>query len=222
MPLLAGRYLFLLGLASGVALLTMTAYRRVSPAWVKWLLTVSGIFVISRYVAMALFATTTSPEHVWAWRRCWFATSVGLTLPSVFAIDQLLRHPAMTPKKLLGWFSPFLLAYGVLILFANATPAVDQLIGWAPRLTPGWRLFTSVVQSVFVVVFIGISALLMWNVPSRSIRTALLGLILGHLALGLDGLLLALGVWYFRPFLYSEMLTLFAIWHAYETSATAP
>ena len=216
----AGLYLFLLGLASGVTLLTITSYRRVSPAWVKRLLIASGIFVISRYVAMALFATAVSPERVWAWRRCWFATSVGLTLPSVFAIDQLIRHPAMTPQKLLRWFAPFLLAYAALILFGKTTPIADRVMGWAPRLTPAWRLFTSAAQSVFMLGFVGMSAMLMRKIPSRPIRTALLGLMLGQLALGLDGLILSLGAWYFRPFLYSEMLTLFALWHAYETSAT--
>ena len=55
--------------------------------------------------------------------------------------------------------------------------------------------------------------------PSRPIRIALFGLALGHGYLALDGLLLSMGRWYFRPFLFSEMATLLALWHAYETSA---
>ena len=119
MPPEGALYLFLLGLASGVTLLTISAYRRVSPGWLKWMLVACGALVISRYATMALFASAETPEHVWRVRHCWFASYLGLTLPSVFAIDQLLRHPAMTPKKLLGWFSPFLLAYGALILAAG-------------------------------------------------------------------------------------------------------
>ena len=213
-------YLFLLGLASGIALLTITGYRRVSPAWLKWLLVMSGMLVISRYLTMALFTSAEAPQRFWALRHCWFATSIGLTLPSVFAIDALLRHPAMTPNKLLSWFSPFLIAYSAVILLADGTPVADKVVGWTPSLSAGWRTFVSTVEGVFVLGFVGTCALLMRNIASRSIRIALLGLALGHSYLGLDGLLLALGAWYFRPFLYSEMLTLLAIWHAYETSAS--
>lgn len=219
MPPEGALYLFLLGLASGVALLTISAYRRVSPGWLKWLLVACGALVISRYATMALFASAETPEQVWGFRHCWFASYLGLTLPSVFAIDQLLRHPAMTPKKLLAWFSPFLLAYGALILAADASPVADPVMGWMPKLSPGWRLFASSVQGVYILGFVGISVMLIRKVPVPSIRIALLGLILAHLALGLDGLLLSLGAWYFRPFLYSEMLTLFALWYAYQTAA---
>jgi hypothetical protein len=50
------------------------------------------------------------------------------------------------------------------------------------------------------------------------IRLALLGLMGAQGALGIDGLLRLCGVWYFRPFLYTEMLALFAIWYAYDSS----
>jgi len=216
---LAGAYLFLLGLASGMALVTMSAFRRVSPAWLKGLLLATGIFVIGRYVTLALFATAETPDHVWAWRRCWFATSLALPLQSVFAVDQLLRHPAMSPRKLLGWFAPFLIAYSAVTLFGSVTPVPDQVLGWSLRLGAGWQMGLAVVHSVFVVGFVGLCLLLMRKVPSRPIRVALLGLILGTSALALDGVLLSLGRWYFRPYLYSEMLALFAIWHAFETGA---
>ena len=220
MASLAGIYLFLLGLASGMAVLTLTAYRRVSPAWLRWLLIASGAFLISRYLAMAFFATTESPERVWGWRHCWFATSLGLTLSSVFAVDQLIRHPAISPKKLLAWYSPFLIIYGAVILFAQMTVVPDKVAGWAVRLSPGWQRLLSTTHGVFVLAFLSICALLMRKIPSRPIRTALLGLILAHGVLAMDGTLMALGVWYFRPYLYSEMLALFALWHAYETSAS--
>ena len=216
---LAGAYLFLLGLASGIALLTISAFQRVSPPWLKGLLVASGLFVISRYVALALFATAESPERVWAWRHCWFATSLALPLQSAFAVDQLLRHPAMSPKKLLGALAPFLIAYSAVILFAGMAPVPDRVVGWSLRLEPGWQRFLSVTHSLFVLGFLGVALLLMRKVPSRPIRVALLGLALGIGALALDGILLALGGWYFRPYLYSEMLALCAIWHAFETGA---
>ena len=220
MASLAGAYLFCLGLASGLTLLTMTAYRRVSPRWLKWLLVASGLFVMSRYVTMAIFTRLDAPDRFWVLRRCWFATSVGLTLPSVFAIDQLVRHPALSPNKILRWFAPFLVVYALVILAGSATPIPDRVIGWTPHLEGGWRFLLALTQSTFVITFVSVCILLMRKLPSAPIRLALFWLAVGHLTLGLDGFLVASGRWYFRPFLFSEMLTLLAIWHAYETSAS--
>ena len=217
---LAESYLFLLGLASGVVLLPITAYRRVSPPWLKWLLTATGLFTISRYVTMALFTNAEAPQLFWGLRHCWFATSIGLTLPSVMAIDQLVRHPAMSPFKLLRLFSPFLAVYSTVILFGTMTPQPDRIAGWMPILSLRWQWLLSGVQTVFVIGFVGICAMLIQKLPSRPIRGALLVLALAHLYLGFDGVLLALGKWYFRPFLFSEIFALLALWHAYDTSAS--
>ena len=211
-------YVFLLGLSSGVTLLSLTAYRRISPPWLKWSLLVTGCFTFSRYVTMALFAGSPDPQRVWFLRPCYFATSIGLPLPSAFAVDQLLRHPAMTPKKLLRWCSPFLIASLAGMFLSSATPIPDRIMGWMPHLNPGWQWWFVFIHGSFVIVFIGMILTIWPKVPSPRVRLALLGLTLGHSALALDGLLRLLGVWYFRPFLYSEMLTLIAIWHAYETS----
>ena len=168
MPSTAGASVFLPGLAAGLSLLALTSYRRVSPAWLKWLLIASALFVFGRYVAEGAFTTTTSLEDLRLLLiGSWFATVLGLILPSVFAIDQLLRHPAMTPKKLLVRFLPFLAA------LSAATP-----FPWLCRILHG----------IFAFAFVVICALLMRKIPSRPIRFALLGLAAGQGALALDGL----------------------------------
>ena len=215
---LAGLYLFLLGLAGGVVLLTLTAYRRVSPPWVKGLLLAVGLFMFGRYATMALFAAAARPEPLWALRHFWFATSLGLPLSSAFALDQLIRHPAMTPKKLLVRLSPFLLAYAAVILFGRATPVPDRVIGWSLHLSPGWQRLLSATHGLFVAGFLGICALLIRKIPTRAIRIALFGLAFGQACLAADGFILASGHWYFRPYLYSELLMLAALWHAFETA----
>jgi len=216
---LAGLYLFLLGLAGGVTLLTLSSFRWVSPAWLRWLLIGSGLLVLGRYAAMACFATASAPEPVWALRRLWFATSFAFPLQSAFAVDQLLRHPAMTPKKLLRWLSPWLLVSGAVILVGGMQPVPDRVIGWSVRLTPGWQGLLAIAHGLFVAGFLAACLLFLRKVPGRSIRVALLGLIAAQLCLALDGLVLAAGGWYFRPYLYSELLMLLALWHAYETGA---
>jgi len=211
-------YLFLLGLAFGITVLTIRGYRRVTPRWLRSFLIATGCFVASRYLAMALFTTADAPSRFWAWHYCWFASSIGLTIPSVFAVDQLLRHPAMTPTKLLRWCAPLLVIYTAVIVCGRVSPGQDPL-GWIPRLGGRWQLALNITQAVFVVCFIGICGLFMAKVPSRLIRIALLGLMLAQSYLAVDGIILVLGHWYFRPYLYSEILALLAIWNAYETGA---
>lgn len=215
---LPSTYLFLLGLASGLTLLSLTSYRRLSPRWLKWLLVVTGCFTLSRYVTLALFATSQDPQRMWFLRPCYFATSIGLTLPSAFAVDQLVRHPAMSPKKLLGWYAPFLIASLAAMLFSSPAFIPDRVMGWTLRLNTGWRWWFSTLHAVFIALFIGASLMIFTKAPFARIRLALLGLASAQGALGVDGLLVMCGRWYFRPFLYTEMLALLAIWYAYERS----
>ena len=222
MPGTAAAYLFLLGLACGIGLLTMTAYLQVTPAWLKWLLLATGAFVMSRYIAMFVLATATSPGDLGLLRHCWFATSLGLTLQSTYAVDQLVRHPAMTPRKVLLWYSPFLAVYAAVILFGGTVAVPDRVLGWTLRLTRPWQAILSLTHTVFVIVYLGTCALLMRKIPVRPIRLGLAGLILGQLALTVDGAILALGGWYFRPYVFSEMLMLIVLWHAFRTGPSLP
>jgi len=217
---LAGPYLFLLGLASGLSILAISAYRRVSPKWLRWALIATGCFMISRYITMALFTEPDAPQRYWAMRRCWFASSVSLTFAGVFAVDQLVKHPAMTPKKLLQWFSPFAAIYASIILFGSFKPVPDSVAGWMPVLSSGWRVLVAVTQSVFVLGFVGLSAMFLPKLPDARLKQALAFLAAAFAYLGLDGVLVSFGLGYFRPFLFSEMLTLLALWNAYETSAS--
>jgi len=215
----AAAYMFLLGLAGGFVLLTLTAFRRVSPRWLRWLLMACGLAVMARYVTMALFALPEGAHRWWGLWRLWYASSLALPLASVVAVDQLVRHPAMTPKKLLTWFSPFILAYGAVLLFSDAAPTPDPVSGSAPQLAAAWRGVLSATHAVFVLGFLGVAVQLARKLPSGQVRTALCGLCVGLLALAADGAVLALGGWYFRPYLYSEMVMLLALWHAFETGA---
>lgn len=211
-------YLFLLGLACGITALTTLGYRRVSPDWLRLFLIATGLFTASRYVAMALFTSADAPDRFWLWHYCWFASSIGLTIPSVFAVDQLLQHPAMTPTKLLRWCAPLLFIYAAVILFGHVSPARDPL-GWVPHLHGAWRMVLGATQGVFVIGFLVICGLFMSKVPSPPIRVGLLALALAQGYLALDGILLALGRSYFRPYLYSEIFALLAIWLAFDIGA---
>ncbi len=196
-----GISLFLLGLMSGVALLALSAYRRASPFWLKWLLIATGAALIFRYVLMAIAALSPeAPLQPWTARGLWMIRFVGLTLPAVCAIDQIIRHPAMSPQKLLRWYGAALLVVGA-ALCSNT-----------------WLL--PLAQLLFLAGLVGGCVALARKIPSWPIQRALAGLSLAYGLLLADSLLLLLG-WASRspdP-LYPELAALLGLWYAYETAA---
>ena len=224
MPARAGcesAYFFLLGLSSGLALLMMTAFRRITPGWLRGLLLASGSFVISRYLAMATFANAARPDAVWPWHYCWFATSLAIPLQTAFAMDQLIRHPGMTAKTVLLRFSPWLAAYAAIILFGRMEAAPDRVVGWSVHLAPGWQWLLAAAHATFVLAVVSLVAMVARRLPSPPIRLALWGLAASQLLLALDGILAWLGHWSFHPSLYSEAFALVALWYAYDTASRA-
>ena len=200
----AGGSLFLLGLACGFACLPLTAYARTSPLWVRWLLISSGAFTALRYAALAR-AVLGGPVPQLDLGRLWVGSMIGLNLPSVFAVDALIRHPAMTPKKLLLRFSPFLAADAVLLA-----------VGHDGNL---WRMLAITVQAVFAAGFAGLCLLLIQQIPVPAIRIALWILAASHVSLGVVGVLPVVQRWSVEePFLVPEMLTLLAIWFTFQTA----
>ena len=77
MNVLPGNDFFLLGLAGGIALGTITAYQRLSPPWLKWLLIVSALLMVGRYLMMGLLAGPHACDRVWALRYCWLLPSAS-------------------------------------------------------------------------------------------------------------------------------------------------
>ena len=168
MPSPAGAHLFSLGPAAGLSLLTLTSYRRVSPAWLKRVLLAGALCLFGRYAVLAMFAAAASPESLRILRVTgWFITLLALILPSIFAVDQLLRHPAMTPKKLLIRCLPF---------FAAASTA-------APF--PWW---CRILHAAFALAFVALCIALIRKIPSRPFQLALLVLAAGQSALAFGGL----------------------------------
>jgi hypothetical protein len=216
----AAAYLFLLGLACGVSLLPLSLYAAQSPRWVRALLVLLGALTAGRYLAMAAFAAVDDPYKIWFWHRLWFGSAIGLTVPGIFAVDALIRHPAMTPEKLVKRIAPLLGAYAFLALFAQAKPAVDRMIGWTIELAPVWKVFAALVQAVFVGGMLAICVQLIRKIEVSSIRLALGLLALAYAGLAADGILLACGGWYPRPFLFTEMLANLSLYHAFRTAAS--
>jgi len=199
----AGAYLFLLGLASGIALLTISAFRRVSPPWLRWLLIATGLLVVSRYAMMAASMTTALSRLL---SGIWLVGLIGFTLPATFAVDHIIRHPAMTPRKLLRWYIPLPVVAGVAFM-------------------SGLGYLLVILQAVACLGLAGLCLMLLLKIPSPSIRRALLGLVLAYGYLGLSSLLIIFSLAVdlqllpldLLDLLWPEMVALIALWHAYET-----
>jgi hypothetical protein len=218
----AGWYLAALGLAAGLAVLAITAYTAVGPSWLRWSLIASGALAIGRYATMTAFATSAAPEQLAGLQRFWFGTSIGLTWPTAVAMDQLVRHPAMTPKKLFTFYAPFLAVYLAVLAAGTLVQQTDPIVAVSPELVGWGRGLIIVAQSAFVGLVLWMGGRLVRKLPAGRTRLAVALLMAAHAYLGLDGVVLALGGWYVRPFLYSEMLALAAIWFALDTARHHP
>ena len=179
----------------------------------------SGLLLIIRYVmimhVMTMLEQTWWLDYLTDMRQYtwWSVGSIGFTLPGIFAVDQLIRHPAITPKKLLRWY--------LLFLLAEATTVVITIVG-----TIGWSFAAQLVLLIgFAGGFVGVCVLLARKVPSAPLRRALGGLALSYGYLGARVLLLfplgaALGQRWINTIAFSsEIAALLALWYAYETSA---
>ncbi len=160
--------LFFLGLAAGIALLPTTAYRHVSPNWLRWLLIATGLGMTARYAVTGQLAGagTAVPPHLL--RADWLVVFLDVTLPGVFAMDQLVRHPAITPRRLLTWYAPCL-----------ALAAAAAVLG---------PPFPSLVSAAFAVGFAAIACILMRKLPGWTVRLALLALAAGMALVAIGGL----------------------------------
>ena len=213
---LTGWYGFFLGLAAGMAVRAATAYRTVSPRWLRWLLLGLAALVASRYVTLMVWANSAEPSR-WLWlRHCWLASIVALPLPSLLALDQLVRHPSWSAMRILRYCSPVLVLYALIMLFGPGALQPHPLAGWVPELRMPWRAALIVVQSVFVLVFAVLCTLLILRMRSRRVRLAVSGLLLGHVSIALAHVPAVAQHAGHCALLLTEIFTLAAIGHAFD------
>ena len=204
----AAWHLVALGLALGCTVVAMTAYLSVSPAWLRGLLLGSGVLAAGRYVSMAVLAVNGSAGANWLVTHAWFGTSIGLTFPAAVALDQLVRHPAMTPQKVLRVYAPFFAADVLVLLFGRVQVALDPVAGVDVALLGLWNWLLVASQALFVLGVLWLGAALITKIPIRRIQLALAVLMGAYAALGLN----------VRPVLWSEMAACLALWFALDTA----
>lgn len=180
---------FLLGLASGLVLLPLMSYRHVSPGWLRAGLWAGGLLLLSRYLLIYGSAAANAALA--------FSETAGFLLPAVVALDQLIRHPGMTPKKLvITWCLPLLAVAGGICWWPAASALAVDLCGAA---------------------LCAACLFLMTKIPLPALHRALFILSLSYgfwvverVTARLHGSSL--------PFALSELTLLIGLWYAYETA----
>ena len=195
---------FFLGLAAGLSAFLVSEYLALSPRWFRWVVTLSSLGVISRHVLLAMIAIAPPATLGWGARLIDAWASVGLTLPCAVAIDQMVRHPAMTPKKVLTAYAP--VAAALLVTF----------------ITGGNRALLAVIHGAFALAAVWFGALLIRKLPGTSVRLALAGLAAAQVVLAGRQLAAVFAALDLRLGLGTDLLVLGSIWAALKTARTSP
>ena len=184
---------FLLGFSVGVCLLPLAASHRASPTWIRGVVAGVTLFIMARYLAIA--ADLTAPG--WSLPLLAFPTA-GTAFVGVLAVDQLIRHPAMSPRRLVAWCALALAAH--LALLAG-----------------GWRWAALALLLAFSGACGGASLVFARAIPDRRIRAALLG-VGGAQVVVIAASLLVLKHGQLAPTLIAAMVANLAAWQALESS----
>ena len=193
--------IFCLRLSTGASALLFSEYLALSPRWFRGVIAAAGLGVLLRYWLLVWTAITPVPLTAWMIDGIDLWAAIGLTLPCAAALDQLVRHPAMTPKKLLRAYAPIAVA-------------------WMPAVVLG-PLASAVVQSAFALLIVWVGARLIRKLPVRKIRLSVAGLALAQLLLAgqrLAGSGVMLDI---RVLLVSEGVVLGSIWASLRAARTS-
>ena len=222
MPPTAVLYVFTLGVAAGLTLVIMGAYGRLSPRWLQVLLLASGALLAARYIGLTFLFVAPHEIPTQLLGIVWRSAPISFLLSSAVAVDQLLRHPAMTPKKLVRWMSPFLFAFALISLLAPTVLAGDPRVGWALCLPSLWGVALVAVQGVVAVVILGLGIFLARKIPSKPIIEALLliGMAQAMWTCAIAGTGLRCTTAPPAP-LTGDLLLLVALWYAFDRADPA-
>lgn len=192
---------FLLGWAVGASALLFSEYLALSPRWFRWVIAAAGFGVVLRYWLLALTAITPVPLAAWMIDGVDVWAAVSLTFPCAVALDQLVRHPAMTPKKLLRSYAPVAAAWMVAVIVN--------------------RLAVAIVHTAFALLVVWMGAQLIRKLPLHKIQLSVAGLAAAQLLLAAQRLAGSQAVLDIRVLLASECVVLGSIWASLRAARTA-
>lgn len=177
------------------------------------------VFSILRYVTLIAYGDHLELDTLMKLRYFYFATSIGLTLPTasaVWYITPLYRERIKYPYYLLC-FLPWILFYTYVIVRQPTQIIQGASYGYELALVDPFPLYLSIVQGSFVVIIIILSIIGLVKYKNIQLRVQYIVIILAQIALTLDGIgYYRTGSRLFPPFTASEILGFLAVYYAFK------
>lgn len=181
--------------------------------------TVLFLFSITRYMTLIAYGDHLELSALMKLRYFYFATSIGLTIPTasaVWYITPMYREKIKYPYYLLC-FLPWILFYTYLIVRQPTQIIQGSSYGYELQLIGSFPLYLSIAQGSFITVIIILSIIGLIRYKNIQLRVEYIILILAQITLTLDGLGYYIGNGrLFPPFTASEILGFAAIYYTFK------
>ena len=156
----------------------------------------------------------------WTIRSVWCVHLVALTWPAVVAADQLIRHPAVTPRALVRWYVPMAMAGLGVIVLGQIGLVPESGVGMRLALLGAWARAAGLLLGSFSIILIVVGGMVWRRLLPGPVKTSLSALLAAYALVGLEGV-----VQLVRPspapWLWPEMIAFLALWNAFQTAQRA-
>ena len=156
---------YMLGLVTGTALFPVWTFGRVSPSWMRGLILGCQLVIAAHYCLLGQMPPA-GPDDLQWFRPVWLAQGAQVIVSAV-VLDQLIRHPAMSPRRLLLAAGPF-----------AAVPVLAAIIG--PGAWTAWG--TEGALTAFHLLYAAVGGFLLLKIRMRRLQGMLALLLIAHLA----------------------------------------
>lgn len=177
------------------------------------------IFSMTRYIALIIYGDHASMETLNLLRYFYFATSIGLTLPTASAVWYVtpLYREKVSYLKYLACFLPWILFY-VFVIFAQPTSIEPgPYFGYTLALTGNFSHYLAIVQGSFVTVIIILSIIGIIKYKNVQMRVQYVIIILAQIVLAIDGILQGRDIrTAVPPFTLSEIIGFWAVYEVFK------
>ena len=183
----------------------------------KRLCTLLFIFSLGRYVALLVYGDHPTYETLTNFRYFYFATSIGLTIPTLSAVWYVTpsyREKIKYPYLLLGML-PWIVFYFYVNIRQPTRIIQSKTMGYQLQLTGNFQTYLTVAQGSFVILVILLALYGIKRYKHLQIRAQLMMIILAQILLTIDGLSY---YWHWQlrmiqPFTVSEILGFLAVYY---------
>ena len=177
------------------------------------------LFSILRYATLIAYGDHLEQEVLMRLRYFYFATSIGLTLPTasaVWYITPLYREKIKYPYYILC-FLPWIIFYIFLIVRQPTAIVQGANYGYVLELTGNFPLYLSIAQGSFITIIIILCIIGLVRYKNVQLRVQYIVMILAQVALTLDGIGYSVpGNKFFPPFTITEVLGFLAVYYAFK------